>query len=51
MAADLPLMLQTTHAELLDRTYSAAFANAFPADGVFIAKPCMADATGISRLL
>jgi hypothetical protein len=38
MAADLPLMLQTAYAELMDRTRSAAFAEAFPADGVFTAK-------------
>ena len=38
MAADLPLMLQTAYAELLDRTRSAAFAEAFPADGAFIVK-------------
>jgi hypothetical protein len=36
--ADNPLMLQTVYAELLDRTRAAAFAEAFPADGVFTRK-------------
>jgi hypothetical protein len=31
-------MLQTVYAELLDRTSAAAFAKAFPSDGVFTAK-------------
>jgi hypothetical protein len=38
MAADIPLMLQTAYAELLDRTRAAAFAEDFADDGVFIAK-------------
>jgi hypothetical protein len=38
MAAELPLMVQTTYAELLDRVRSAAFSEAFPADGVFTVK-------------
>jgi hypothetical protein len=38
MAADQSLMLQTAYAELLDRARSAAFAEAFPADGAFVAK-------------
>ena len=38
MASDLPLMLQTAYAELLDRTVAAAFDDAFPAEGVFAAK-------------
>jgi hypothetical protein len=38
MTAELPLMVQTAYAELLDRVRSAAFAEAFPADGVFTAK-------------
>ena len=35
---DIPLMLQTVYAELLDRAAASAFAEAFPADGVFTAK-------------
>jgi hypothetical protein len=38
MAADIPLMLQTTYAELLDRTRAAAFSAAFPNNGGFVAK-------------
>ena len=38
MIADQPLVLQTAYAELLDRTRSTAFAEAFPADGAFTAK-------------
>jgi hypothetical protein len=38
MSTDLPLMLQTAYAELLDRARSTAFAEAFPADGAFTAK-------------
>ena len=38
MPADIPLMLQTTYAELLDRTRAAAFSSDFPNDGVFTAK-------------
>ena len=36
--ADIPLMLQTVYADLLDRARSDAFAQAFPADGTFVAK-------------
>jgi hypothetical protein len=38
MASDLPLMVQTAYAELVDRTVAAAFDEAFPAEGVFTAK-------------
>ena len=38
MTADLPLLLQTAYAELLDRTASSAFDEAFADDGQFIAK-------------
>jgi hypothetical protein len=38
MASDLPLMVQTAYAELLDRAAAAAFDEAFPAEGVFTAK-------------
>lgn len=38
MTADLPLMLQTAYAELLDRARSAAFEAAFPTDGTFTPK-------------
>jgi hypothetical protein len=38
MTGELPLMVQTTYAELLDRARSDAFAEAFPADGAFTAK-------------
>jgi hypothetical protein len=37
MPADIPLMLQTTYAELLDRA-AAAFSDAFPEDGAFTPK-------------
>ncbi len=38
MATDIPLMLQTVYADLLDRAAASAFAEAFPADGAFVAK-------------
>jgi hypothetical protein len=38
MPTDLPLVLQTAYAELLDRASAAAFADAFPDDGVFTSK-------------
>jgi hypothetical protein len=38
MATDIPLMLQTVYAELLDRATANAFIEAFPADGVFTSK-------------
>jgi hypothetical protein len=38
MPTDIPLMLQTAYAELLDRTRAAAFSAAFPSDGVFTPK-------------
>jgi hypothetical protein len=38
MPTDIPLMLQTTYAELLDRTRAAAFSADFPGDGAFTAK-------------
>jgi hypothetical protein len=37
-ARDIPVMLQTIYAELLDRATSDAFAAAFPGDGVFTPK-------------
>jgi hypothetical protein len=36
--SEIPLMLQTVYAELLDRTRAAAFTAAFAADGVFTPK-------------
>ncbi len=38
MPSDLPLMLQTTYADLLDRARDDAFAESFPAGGTFVAK-------------
>jgi hypothetical protein len=38
MPADIPLMLQTTYAELLDRARAAAFSEDFQGDGTFTAK-------------
>jgi hypothetical protein len=38
VATDIPLMLQTVYADLLDRAKADAFADAFPADGVFTVK-------------
>jgi hypothetical protein len=38
MITDLPLMVQTAYAELLDRARADAFDEAFPDDGAFIAK-------------
>lgn len=38
MATDIPLMLQTVYADLLDRAVANAFADAFAADGVFTPK-------------
>jgi len=38
MPADIPLMLQTVYADLLDRAGASAFAAAFPADGAFVVK-------------
>lgn len=38
MSADVPLMLQTTYAELLDRARMDAFGSDFPAGGVFTSK-------------
>nr|WP_294557175.1 hypothetical protein [uncultured Rhodopila sp.] len=38
MASDLPLMVQTAYAELLDRAAAAAFDEAFPAAAAFTAK-------------
>ena len=38
MSSDLPLMIQTTYAELLDRVRAAAFSEAFPSKGVFTPK-------------
>jgi len=38
MASDIPLVLHTAYAELLDRTASAAFEDAFAEEGVFTAK-------------
>lgn len=38
MPADLPLMLQTVYADLLDRVTAGAFAEAFSADGMFTVK-------------
>ena len=35
MPSDLPLMLQTVYAELLDRARADAFETAFPAGGAF----------------
>ena len=38
MATDIPLILQTVYADLLDRATADAFAQAFESDGVFVAK-------------
>ena len=38
MASAIPMVLQTAYAELMDRAGSAAFEDAFPDDGVFVAK-------------
>ena len=38
MASAIPMVLQTAYAELVDRAGSAAFEDAFPDDGVFVAK-------------
>lgn len=38
MPPDLPLMVQTAYAELLDRAAAAAFDDAFPVEGAFTAK-------------
>ena len=38
MPAEIPLMLQTTYAELLDRTRAAGFSADFPTDGAFAVK-------------
>lgn len=38
MPSDLPLMLQTTYADLLDRARDDAFAESFPTGGTFVAK-------------
>ena len=38
MASEIPMVLQTAYAELMDRAGSAAFEDAFPDDGVFVAK-------------
>ncbi len=38
MPADIPLMLQTTYAELLERTRATAFSEDFPNDGIFTVK-------------
>jgi hypothetical protein len=38
MSTDLPLMLQTAYAEMLDRVRMDAFGSAFPAGGVFTSK-------------
>ena len=38
MVTDIPLMLQTVYADLLERAVENAFAEAFPADGVFTSK-------------
>jgi hypothetical protein len=38
VASDIPLMLQTVYADLLDRAQANAFADAFPADGAFTVK-------------
>ena len=38
MATDIPLMLQTVYADLLDRARANAFAEAFPDDGAFTVK-------------
>ncbi|MSP01595.1 MAG: DUF1488 family protein [Acetobacteraceae bacterium] len=38
MPTELPLMIQTAYAELLDRARAAAFSEAFPSGGTFIPK-------------
>lgn len=38
MSTDISLTLQTTYAELLERTRAAAFSEAFPNDGAFVLK-------------
>ncbi len=38
MSAGIPSMLQTTYAELLERTRAAAFCDAFPGAGTFVSK-------------
>ncbi len=38
MASEIPIVLQTAYADLLDRAASAAFEDAFPDEGVFVSK-------------
>jgi len=38
MTTQIPLMMQTTYAELLERTRAAAFSDDFPEDGTFVPK-------------
>jgi hypothetical protein len=38
MASEIPIVLQTAYADLMDRAASAAFEDAFPDEGVFVSK-------------
>jgi len=38
MASEVPIVLQTAYADLVDRAASAAFEDAFPDEGVFVSK-------------